>query len=42
MSEDVFLALHTRKMYLNGILHHNQGEELHIWNFLDTICGHYY
>ena len=32
-----YLALYTRKMYLNSILHHNQGQELHIWNFVDTL-----
>ena len=25
------------KMYLNSILHHNQGQELHICNFVDTL-----
>ena len=35
--DDVFLALHTRKSYSNSILRHNQGQELHIWNIVDTL-----
>ena len=37
MPDDVFLAKHTRKIYSNSILHHNQGQEVHIWNFVDTL-----
>ena len=32
-----FLPYIHEKMYLNSILHHNQGQELHIWNFVDTL-----
>ena len=37
MPDDVFVALHTPKIYSNSILHNNQGQELHIWNFVDTL-----
>ena len=32
-----FLALHTLTNVFNGILHHNQGQIMPIWNFVDTL-----
>ena len=37
MPDNIFRALHTRKKFLDSILHHNQGQELQIWNFVDTL-----
>ena len=37
MSDDVFLHYMPEKMYLNGILDHNRGQEMHIWYFVNTL-----
>ena len=32
-----FLPYIPEKKYSNSILHHNQGQELHIWYFVDKL-----
>ena len=32
-----FLPYIPDNFYLNSILHQNQGQEMHIWNYVDTL-----